>query len=59
MNNDELITAYYELFGLLPPEPRGVDEETVFSVMKTHLTKGERIPDDYDWYRDFPKDVDI
>lgn len=48
---------YISKFLESPPQPYGIDEETLENVMREAIEKGEPIPPDFDFWADLPDDA--
>jgi hypothetical protein len=48
-----VMQEYWEKYGTVP-EPIGIGEEVIATVVAEYLKKGAPVPLDYDWYVDIP-----
>lgn len=55
---DQALEDYVELFQEEPPEPYGISDERLARVLREHVAKGEKIPEDFDWWGDLPDGAD-
>lgn len=52
-----LVAAYYEAFGVMPPEPFGIDQEVVDRKIRDALEEAVPLPPDYDFHDGIPDDA--
>jgi len=51
------LTAYAHAFRRLPPEPYGVKDEFLATVLEHAVAAEKPIPDDFDWWPNRPDDA--
>lgn len=49
--------AYWAAFRVPPPRPWGVSEEVLAEALERAIVSGRRLPENYDWYADLPRDA--
>jgi hypothetical protein len=46
--------AYVRAFGVMPPEPWGVDDDRIAQVLEDAIATGRPVPESFDWWADLP-----